>query len=175
VDKTINQKIADLKRRHRSPSESCQRLLERVGELQTKLDRTRELYTDEDYLKEKYHEKRDAILDQIMVVQQELSKLEDVNTVMTRIEFLRHLLISMTHGVEHTYFGYAGTARGEDKRHLVVTAYPDHASFFTSSGKSSMVERQGFYRKMNVAVRVHDDDLELEIATPAISQSEDLS
>ena len=46
-----------------------------------------------------------------MVVQQELSKLEDVNTEMTRIEFLRHLLKSMTRGVDHTYFGYAGTAR----------------------------------------------------------------
>ena len=131
--------------------------------------------TDGDYLKEKYHEKRDAIQDQIMVVQQELSKLEDMNTGMTRIEFLRHLLMSMTRGVDHTYFGYAGTARGEDKRHLVVTAYPDHPSFFTSSGESSMVERQEFYRKMNVSVRVHDDDLELEIATPAISQSEDPS
>lgn len=136
VDKTINQKIADLKRRHRSPSESRQRLLERMGELRTKLDRTRELYTDGDYFKEEYHEKRDAIQDQIMVVQQELSKLEDMNTGMTRIEFLRHLLMSMTRGVDHTYFGYAGTARGEDKRHLVVTAYPDHPSFFTSSGKS---------------------------------------
>jgi hypothetical protein len=107
-----------------------------------------------------------------MVVQQELSKLEDMNTEMTRIAFLRHLLMSMTQGVDHTYFGYAGTARGEDKRHLVVTAYPDHPSFFTSSGESSMVERQEFYRKMNVSVRVHDDDLELEIATPTISQSE---
>ena len=171
VDKTINQKLADLKRRHRSPSESRQRLLEQVGELQTKLDRTRELYTDGDYLKEEYHEKRDAIQDQIMVVQRDLSKLEDVNTGMTRIEFLRHLLMSMTPGVDNTYFGYAGTARGEDKRHLVVTAYADHASFFTSSEKSSMVERQEFYRKMNLAVRVHDDDLELEIATPAISHS----
>jgi hypothetical protein len=38
-----------------------------------------------------------------------------------------------------------------------------------------MVERQEIYRKMNVSVRVHDDDLELEIATPAISQSEDPS
>ena len=70
-----------------------------------------------------------------MVVQQELSKLEDMNTGMTRIEFLRHLLMSMTRGVDHTYFGYTGTARAEDKRHLVVTAYPDHPSFFTSSGK----------------------------------------
>ena len=175
VDKTINQKIADLKRRHRSPSESRQRLLERMGELRAKLDRTRELYTDGDYLKEEYHEKRDAIQDQIMVVQQELSKLEDMNTGMTRIEFLRHLLMSMTRGVDHTYYGYAGTTRGEDKRHLVVIAYPDHPSFFTSSGESSMVERQEFYRKMNVSVRVHDDDLELEIATPAISQSEDPS
>jgi hypothetical protein len=134
-----------------------------------------DLYTDGDYSKEEYHEKRDAIQDQIMVVQQELSKLEDVNTGMTRIEFLRHLLMSMTPGVDHTYFGYAGTARGEDKRHLVVTAYPDHPSFFTSSGERSMVERQEFYRKMNLAVRVHDDDLELEIATPAISQSADPS
>jgi hypothetical protein len=66
-------------------------------------------------------------------------------------------------------------ARGDDKCHLVVTAYPDHPSFFTSSGESSMVERQELYRKMNVLVRVHDDDLELEIATPAISQSEDPS
>jgi hypothetical protein len=135
VEKTINQKLVDLKRRHRSPSESRQRLLEQVGELQAKLVRTRELYTDGDYLKEEYHEKRDAIQDQIMVVQQELSKLEDVNTGMTRIDFLRHLLISMTPGVDHTYFGYAGTARRESKRHLDVTAYRDHASFFTSSGK----------------------------------------
>ena len=130
---------------------------------------------DGDYLKEEYHEKRDAIQDQILVVQQELSKLEDVNTGMTRIEFLRQLLMSMTPGVDHTYFGYAGTARGEDKRHLVVTAYPDHPSFFTSSGERSMVERQEFYRIMNVSVRVHDHDLELEIATPAISQSADPS
>jgi hypothetical protein len=126
-------------------------------------------------VKEEYHEKRDAIQDQIMVVQQDLSKLEDVNTGMTRIEFLRHLLMSMTPGVYHTYYGYAGTARGEDKRHLVVTAYPDHPSFFTSSRERSMVERQEFYRKMNLSVRVHDDDLELEIATPAISQSADPS
>jgi hypothetical protein len=175
VDKTINQKLADLKRRHRSPSESRQRLLERMGELQTKLDRTRELYTDGNYSKEEYHEKRDAIQDQIMVVQQNLSKLEDVDTGITRIEFLRHLLMSMTPGVGHTYFGYAGTARGEDERHLVVTAYPDHSSFFTSSGERSMVERQEFYRKMNLSVRVHDDDLELEIATPAISQTADPS
>jgi hypothetical protein len=110
-----------------------------------------------------------------MVVQQELSKLEDVNTRITRIKLLRHMLMYMTRGVDHTYCGYAGTAREEDKRHLVVTAYPAHPSFFTSSGESSMVERQEFYRKMNVSVRVHDDDLELEIATPAISQSEDPS
>ena len=122
-----------------------------------------------------YHKKRDAIQEQIMVVQQELSKLENVDTGITRIEFLRHLLMSMTLGPDHAYFGYAGTAGGEDKRHLVVTAYPDHPSFFTSSGESSMVERQELYRKMNVLVRVHDDDLELEIATPAISQSEDPS
>jgi hypothetical protein len=38
-----------------------------------------------------------------------------------------------------------------------------------------MVERQEFYRIMNVSVRVHDHDLELEIATPAISQSADPS
>src|SRR5215208_566016 len=143
-------------------------LLERMGELQTKLDRTRELYTDGDYLKEEYHEKGDAIQDQIMTVQQNLSKLEDVNTGITKIKLHRHLLMFMTPGVDNTYFGYAGTARGEDKR-LVVTDHPDHRSFFTSSGKSSMVERQEFYRKMNLAVRVHDDDLELEIATPAIS------
>jgi hypothetical protein len=127
------------------------------------------------YLKEEYHEKRDAIQDQIMVVQQELSKLEDVNTGITRIKLLRHLLMSMTPGVDNTYVGYAGTARGEDKRPLVVTAYPDHRSFFTSSGESSMVERQEFYRKMNVSVRVHDDDLVVEIATPAISHSADPS
>jgi hypothetical protein len=34
-----------------------------------------------------------------------------------------------------------------------------------------MVERQEFYRKMDLLVRVNDDDLELEIATPAISHS----
>jgi hypothetical protein len=146
-----------------------------MGELQKKLDRTRELYTDGDYLKEKYHEKRDAIQDQIMTVQQDLSKLEDVNTGITRIKLLRHLLMSMTPGVDNTCFGYAGTARGEYKRHLVVTAYPAHRSFFTPSEKRSMLERQEFYRKMNLSVRVHDDDLELEIATPAISQSEDPS
>jgi hypothetical protein len=77
--------------------------------------------------------------------------------------------------VDHTYFGYAGTARGDDKCHLVVTAYPDHPSYFTFSGESSMAERQEFYRKMNVLIRVHVDDLELEITTPAISQSEDPS
>jgi hypothetical protein len=38
-----------------------------------------------------------------------------------------------------------------------------------------MVERQEFYRKMDLSVKVHDDDLVLEIATPAISQSADPS
>ena len=110
-----------------------------------------------------------------MVIQQELSKLENVGTGITRIEFLRHLLMSMTPGVDHTYFGYSGTAGGEDKRHLVVTAYPDHPSFFTSSRERSMEERQEFYRKMNLSVKVHGDDLVVEIATPAISQSADPS
>ena len=88
MDKKIKQTLADLKRIHLSPSESRQRLLERMGELQRKLDRTRELSTDGDYSKEEYHEKRDAIQDQIMVVLQELSKLEDVNTWTTRIKLL---------------------------------------------------------------------------------------
>src|SRR5215208_5937868 len=65
---------------------------------------------------------------------------------MTRIEFLRQLLMSMTPGVDHTYFGYAGTARGEDKRHLVVTAYPDHPSFFTSSDLTSLRSVSGSKR-----------------------------
>jgi hypothetical protein len=34
-----------------------------------------------------------------------------MNTEMIRIAFLRHLLMSMTQGVDHTYFGYAETAR----------------------------------------------------------------
>jgi hypothetical protein len=64
---------------------------------------------------------------------------------------------------------------GEKINVIVVTARPDHPSFFTSSQDRSMVERQEFYRKMNLSVRVHDEDLKVEIATPAISQSEDPS
>ena len=169
VNKTCDRQVEDLRKMHRSPSESRQRLLKRIGELRAKMGRTRELYTDGDFSKEEYHEKRDSIQDHIEVVQLELSKLDDLDTEIKRIEFLRHLLMAMNPGVDHTYIEYAGTPGGEHER--AVDAYPDPPTFFTSSDEESAKDRQDFYRKMGLCVRVQPEDLVVEIGNLEVSHS----
>ena len=169
VDRTISRKLRDLQKMHDHPSESRKTLLKRKSTTEGKLDRVLDLHIDGTIPKETYLEKKTAIEDQIETVKQELSKLDDLDGEIKRIEFMRSLLL----GIGPPQDGMPEV--DED-------GYVDTYSIFTNWGgeptlalpdggkKRASERRQEFYRKMDLCVRVRPDDLEVQIANLAISQ-----
>jgi hypothetical protein len=174
VDRAISQKLQDLQKMHRYPSESREGLLKQKSLLEGKLDRVLDLHIEGTISKEKYLEKKSTFEDQIEIGEQELSTLNNLDGEIKRIEFMRSLLL----GIGPPQDGMPEV--DED-------GYVDTYSMFTDWGgeptpavpdggkKRASERRQDFYRKMGTCIRVEPDDLVVEIATPAISQSADPS
>ena len=170
VDRTISRKLGDLQKMHNHPSESRKTLLKRKSTMEGKLDRVLDLHIDGMIPKEKYLETKTAIEDQIETVEQELSKLDNFDGEIKRIEFMRSLLL----GIGPPQDGIP---------EVDENGYVDTYSIFTDWGgeptpalpdggkKRASERRQDFYRKMSLSVSVQPHDLEVEIANLAISQS----
>jgi site-specific DNA recombinase len=174
VERTISHKLRDLQKMHRYPSESREALLTQKSALEGKLDRALDLHIDGEISKEKYLEKKFAIEDQIEIVEQELSKLDNLDGEIKRIEFMCSLLL----GIGPPQDGMPEV--GEDGHVDTYSIFTDWGGEPTPAlpdgGKERASERrQDFYRKMDLCVRVRPDDLEVEIANLAISQSANLS
>jgi site-specific DNA recombinase len=96
VDKTYNRRMEDLRKMHRfDPSKTRVRLLKRMDSLETKLTRLVDLFTDGDISKETYREKKSSIQEQIAGGRHELSKIDDLDTEIDRLEDLRVALLSV--------------------------------------------------------------------------------
>ncbi|MBA2712705.1 MAG: hypothetical protein H0U55_04000 [Rubrobacteraceae bacterium] len=162
--------LQDLQRMHRYISDRRQELLKQITSLKGNLKRAKELYIRGDLSMSEYEEKRDGIQEQTEVSRQELGKLDNLDSEVRRIEFRRLLLLSIGPSP-------AGIPEIDEE------GFVDNYSIFTdwggeptravpNGGKERASERrQDFYRKMSLCVRVQPDDLEVEIANLAISQS----
>jgi hypothetical protein len=163
VNTTYERRIEDLRNMHRFDlHKSRERLIKRIDSLQTKMDRTRELYTDGDYSKEEYHEKKFSIQGEIEVVRQELSKLGDFDGAMERLELQRTLLMALAPNP----FGKPKIHINGDPDDPDAEAFIDDYSMFTyrggetsravpDGGKRRASEyRQEFYKKMDLQVSV---------------------
>jgi hypothetical protein len=96
VNKTYERQIEDLRKLHRSdPHKTKESLVKRIGALEKKISRARELFINGDLPRPEYVDKKFGIQDKIEVVRQELSKLGDFDSAMERLELQRNLLMAL--------------------------------------------------------------------------------
>jgi hypothetical protein len=126
------------------PSKTRERLLKRIDSLETKLTRLVDLFTDGDISKETYREKKSSIQEQISGVRDELSKIDDLDTEMDRLEDLRAALLS----VENPFSGHYVFV-GDVDPNVVV----DHGLCYGSK-ETAARRRLDFYRQAALRVKV---------------------
>jgi chromosome segregation ATPase len=140
LNKICDRQIEDPRKMNRSdPQQTKERLTKRIGTLKTKLARVKELYTDGDYSKVTYQEKKSAIQEEIEVLRQELGKLDDLYREITRIEIQRTGLLTVPY----------------DKFDQFLQVRLKTDTFLTKGTERE--RRQEFYRSTGLKVRVGEN------------------
>jgi hypothetical protein len=143
VEDLCNRKLDDLHRLGRSNSKET--LAGRMLALETKLDRARELFIDGDLPRPAYEEKKTIIQGEIEVIQEELTRVDDLDAEIRRVEDLRETLLS----IENLMSGhYALTSLPEDLHALE----DDDVAY--GSAETAARRRQEFYRRVGMKVKV---------------------
>lgn len=189
VDKTIDQKISELEDTHRlSPGQTKERLLQRAEKLDSSIVRARELFIDGDISRPEYEQKKSAIGEEREILQRELSKLDNLDGAVKRIEQLRNILMTLGPNPDgdNLYIEYEGTPGGDDER--AVDAYVDNPTWFTNRGgeptplepdggkRRASEKRLEFYRRMDLHVKVGEDmEITLDLRGVSASQSGETS
>jgi uncharacterized coiled-coil DUF342 family protein len=120
-------------------------LLETIEQLETKLDRARELFIDGDLPRPTYEEKKSLIQEEIEVIREELTKVEDPYAEVRRVEDLRETLLS----IENPMSG-----------HYVLQSLPEDLDALEDddvaygSRETAARRRQEFYRRVGMKVKV---------------------
>jgi site-specific DNA recombinase len=138
VDDLCDRGLEDLRRLNRSdPEKTRETLAGRMLALEAKLDRARELFLDGDLDRPAYEEKKTVIQEEMEVIREELTTVEDLDAEIMRVEVLRKTLLALdTHDL-----------LGRELSH--------------GSEEASATRRQQFYRRVGMRVRVGE---ELEIS-----------
>jgi hypothetical protein len=93
VDDVCDRKLENLHRLARSnPGKTRESLAGRIKALEMKLDRARDLFIDGDLLRTDYEKKKASIQGDIEAIQGELTKMDDLDTEIKRVEDLRIVL-----------------------------------------------------------------------------------
>jgi site-specific DNA recombinase len=138
VDDLCDRGLEDLRRLHRSdPEKTRETLVGRMLDLEKKLGRARELFIDGDLDRPAYEEKKTVIQEQMEVIQEELTRVDDLDAEIRRVEVLRKTLLALD-----TY-----DLLGRELSH--------------GPEEVSATRRQQFYRRMGMRVKVGE---ELEIS-----------
>jgi hypothetical protein len=163
VDKTYSRRMEDLRKMHRfDPSKTRERLLKRIDSLETKMTRLVDLFTDDDISKETYQEKKSFIQEQISGGRDELSKIDDLDTEMDRLEDLRAALLS----VENPFSGHYVFV-GDVDPNVVV----DHGLSYGSK-ETAARRRLNFYRQAALRVKVgQETEISLDIGGTSVRKS----
>jgi hypothetical protein len=169
VNKTFDQKIKDLEDMRRgSPSETRARLYKQLGDLQDKMSRVEDLYFDEAISRERFDSKKSEIDTQVATIRAEMDKLENIEETIQVAEESRWFLL------ENRYILFSGGP--------VMNWIGTHALFAPHKYLPQEVQehwdwitpekRQEFYRRMNLKVRVYQDDKPiLEISGVPVCQN----
>jgi hypothetical protein len=163
VNDVCDRQAEDLRKLHRSdPHKTKESLIKRIGTLETKIARARELFIDGDLPRPEYEEKKFSIQDEIEMVRRELSKIDNLDAEMQRIDRLRDALLS----VKSPYSGhYAFTGGGLDLDVLI----DNNLSY--GSRKTAAKRRQEFYRQVGLRVKVGQDvEISLDIGRSPVSK-----
>jgi hypothetical protein len=104
VNDTCDQRLRDLRKMHRSnPLQARERLSKRIDALGRKETRLKDLYVDGDISKEEYGERKIVLEEGIAQITDELSKLDDLDGELQRIEHLRVALLSVENPLSAHY------------------------------------------------------------------------
>jgi hypothetical protein len=155
--------MEDLRKMHRfDPSKTRERPLKRIDSLETTMTRLVDLFTDGYISKETYREKKSSIQEQIAGGRHELSKIDDLDTEMDRLEDLRVALLS----VENSFSGHYVFV-GDVDPNVVV----DHGLSYGSKDTAAW-RRLDFYRQAGLRVKVgQETEISLDIGGTSVCKS----
>lgn len=144
------------------PVKTRERLVGRIGALETKISRARELFIDGDLPRPAYEEKKSLIRGEIEMVQEELTKVDDLDAEKRHVEALRETLLS----VESPLSGhYTLTSLPEDPHVL------DDSDVAYGSVETAARRRQEFYRRVGMRVKVGEElEISLGIGDPLVGK-----
>jgi hypothetical protein len=163
VDDLCTRRLEDLHRLGRSdPVKTRERLVGHIGALETKISRARELFIDGDLPRPAYEEKKSLIRGEIERVQEQLTKVDDLDAEIRHVEALRETLLS----VESPLSGhYTLTSLPKDSHAL------EDSDVAYGSVETAARRRQEFYRRVGMRVKVGEElDISLGIGEPLVGK-----
>jgi len=164
VNDLCDRQILNLRKLHHSPNTSKERLAKRIGALETKVFRARELFIDGDLTRPEYEEKKATLQDEIELVQQELSKVDNREDEISQVEYLRHSLLSIENPLSGHYCFTEGLV-GLDNDMM------DNGLGYGSK-ETAARRRQEFYRRMGMKVKVGEElEISLGIGETLVSKN----
>jgi site-specific DNA recombinase len=170
VDDICDRKLEDLRKWSRSdPVKTRERLAGRIGALETKISRARELFIDGEFPRPDFEEKKATLQDEIELVQEELSKVDNLNDEIRRVEGLRRLLLS----IENPLSGHYALIPDEDSDGALIDDIKDNEDNFAygfgyGNKERAAKRRQYFYRQGGLRVKV-GEELEISLGVDRIS------
>ena len=167
VNDLCDRRLSDLHKLHRYPNTSKERLVKRIGALETKISRARDLFLDGDLLRPEYEEKKASIQDETEALKQELSKVDNLDQEVGRVEDLRETLLS----IENPLSGHYTLQSLPKDLHALED---DDVAY--GSEETAAKRRQEFYRRVGMTVKVGKQlEISLGIGEPLVSKLETLS
>jgi site-specific DNA recombinase len=156
-------KLSNLHNLHHSdPVKTKENLAGRIETLRTKISRARDLFIDGDLPRPDYEEKKSTLQDEIELVQVELSRIENLDDETTRVEHLRHALLSIESPLSGHYCFTEGVVGLDDDMMENGLGY--------GSRRTAVRRRQEFYRQVGMRVKV-GEELEISLGVDGISVS----
>jgi hypothetical protein len=163
VNNLCDRRLSDLHKMHRYPNTSKERLAKRIGALETRVSRARDLFIDGDLPRPDYEEKKSTLQDDIEVVQKELSKVDNLDAEIRRVEDLRRVLLSM----ENPLSGHYTLTEGPEDWANVIDEDLGYGSKETAAKR-----RQHFYRQVGMKVKVGEElEISLGIGETLVSKT----
>jgi hypothetical protein len=167
VNDLCDRRLSDLHKLHRYPNTSKERLVKRIGALETKISRARDLFIDGDLPRPEYEEKKASIQDETEALKQELSKVDNLDQEVGRVEDLRETLLS----IENPLSGHYTLQSLPEDLHALED---DDVAY--GSEETAAKRRQEFYRRVGMTVKVGKQlEISLGIGEPLVSKLETLS
>jgi hypothetical protein len=167
VNDLCDRRLSDLHRLHRSPNRSKERLAKRIGDLETRASRARDLFIVGDLTRPEYEEKKASIQEETQALEQELSKVDDLDDEISRVEHLRNALLS----IENPLSGHYAFIPGDIDFDLTEAAKVDDPLGYGSKEMAAR-RRQEFYRRVGMRVKVGEElEISLGIGEPLVSKN----